>query len=460
MIRFFNVYYPVRTVILAAGELVLMGGSFVAAVVVLAGPGAFSVLSSAQGWYKILAVCGFCFLCFYYSDLYVPGSLNLGTDSLLRALSAVGFISILLGLISHLIPQVVLLPGVYVLGIVFLMLVLAGWRSLFGRIARLPFFCERVVILGKGKLAATLVREIRARDELGMSVVACVEAEGQPDRSDIPAELATALKELNGERGFDRIIVATSERRGSLPINELLEFRLRGVRVEEATGVLEKITGKIETERLNPSWMVFSDGFSLQHAHIVLKHILSVVLATSSLVFLLPLSVILAVLIKLDSPGPVFYRQRRVGWRGKEFFLYKFRTMRADAESETGPVWATKDDPRITRVGRWLRKLRLDEIPQCYNVLRGEMSFVGPRPERPEFVRQLASMVRFYSCRHAIRPGITGWAQIRYCYSASTEEACEKLKYDLFYIKNMSLLLDLLILFHTIKIVLLGRGSH
>lgn len=460
MIRLFNIYFPTRTVILAVGELVLIAGSFIAAVAVLAGPSTFSVLSSAQGLYKILAICGFCFLCFYYFDLYVPGSLNPGTGALLRMFSAVGLISILLGLISYLIPQLVVLPGVYLLGIVFLAIVLTGWRSLSSRIATMPYFHEKVVILGNGKLAAELIQEIGAREELGIKVVACIGADGQPAQSVVSGEVITVLNKLSKESGFGRIIVATSERRGTLPINRLLEFRLKGVRVEYATKVLEKITGKIETESLNPSWLVFGEGIALNGFHILTKHIVSVVFASLGLVLSLPLALILVALIKLDSPGPVFYRQRRVGWRGKVFYLYKFRTMRADAEAETGPVWAAERDARITRVGRWLRKLRLDEIPQFYNVLRGDMSLVGPRPERPEFVRELVSTIHFYKYRHAIRPGITGWAQIQFRYGSTADEAHIKLKYDLFYIKNMSPLLDLFIIFQTVKFVLLARGSR
>lgn len=460
MIRLFHTYHPLRTVVLATGELLLIVTAFVAAVAVLTGPDISLVLDSERGFYKILAVSGFCFLCFYYSDLYRTGSLNFRTESLLRLLSAVGLVSILLGVASYLIPHLVVRPGVLVLGVAFLIVFLVGWRSLLGWLGSLPRFREKVVILGNGKLAAALVKEINTRDELGMTVIACLDTDGQPARAKIREELATALNELRKERGVQRIIVASSERRRRLPIDALLNLRVKGVRVEDGTKFLEKIAGKIETESLAPSSLVFSDGFTLSDFHIVVKRILSVVFASFGLLLFLPLILILMVLIKLDSPGPVFYRQRRIGFGGKEFSVCKFRTMRVDAEVESGPVWASERDPRVTRLGRWLRKMRLDEIPQFYNILRGEMSFVGPRPERPEFVRQLAATIPFYNYRHVIRPGVTGWAQIRYQYGSSIDEAHEKLKYDLFYIKNISPLLDLFIVLQTVKIVLLGRGSR
>jgi sugar transferase (PEP-CTERM system associated) len=460
MIRLFNAYYPVRTVILAAGEVVLIAGSFIMAVRFLAGSDAYWVLDSGHGLYKILGVSGLCFLCFCYSDLYGPGFLNPRPEVLVRLLSAVGLVSILLGLLSYLIPQPIVLPGVLLLGIACLTLSLVGWRLLFGWLGSLSYLREKVVILGNGRLAATLLREINTRDELGMTVVASLDINGHAARPGTHDQLAAAQNELSKQHGFQRIIVATPERRGTLPTKELLELRLKGVQIDDATSVLEKITGKIETENLNPSWLVFGDGFAFRKLPIALKRILSFVFATLGLLLLLPLILILMVLIKLDSPGSIFYTQKRVGLGGRPFLLYKFRTMRADAEAETGPVWASERDLRVTRVGRWLRRLRLDEMPQFYNVLRGEMCVVGPRPERPEFVRQLTATIPFYRYRHAIRPGITGWAQVRYQYGSSADEAHEKLKYDLYYIKHVALLLDLFIVLQTVKIVLLGRGSR
>jgi exopolysaccharide biosynthesis polyprenyl glycosylphosphotransferase len=232
------------------------------------------------------------------------------------------------------------------------------------------------------------------------------------------------------------------------------------VHIEEATSWLEKITGKIEVEQLYPSWIIFAKGFRFSGTFRFVRRVLNFGVALIGLLVTLPLLPFIILAIKLDSPGPVLYKQKRVGRKGVHFYCFKFRTMRADAEADTGPTWALDDDPRITRVGRFLRSSRLDEIPQLWCVLKGDMQFVGPRPERPEFVEWLSNEIPFYGVRHVVRPGITGWAQVRYKYGNTLEDAKEKLQYDLFYIKNASIGLDLLIMFHTIKIVLLGRGAQ
>ncbi len=243
-------------------------------------------------------------------------------------------------------------------------------------------------------------------------------------------------------------------------MRELLMLRLSGIHVEDATNLLERISGKIEVDELNPSWLIFSEGFRLSTTFMLLRRLTSVVVSLACLLVVLPLLPLISLAIKLTSPGPVLYRQKRVGRNGVVFNCYKFRTMRADAEADTGPTWASDDDPRITPLGRYLRRTRLDELPQLWNVLRGDMAFVGPRPERPEFIEWLSRELPYYHLRSIVRPGITGWAQINYPYGASLEESKEKLCYDLYYIKNMSLAFDLYIIFQTVKIVLFGRGAR
>jgi sugar transferase (PEP-CTERM system associated) len=250
-----------------------------------------------------------------------------------------------------------------------------------------------------------------------------------------------------------------SDRRGSLPVQELLDLRLAGVKIDDATSWLEKISGSIEVENLYPSWLIFADGFRFTPGFLLARRVSSTIVAAVGLFMVLPLLPLIVLAIKLDSKGHVLYRQKRVGLGGREFFCYKFRTMRQDAEADTGATWATDDDPRITRVGKLLRSSRLDEIPQLWCVLKGDMAFVGPRPERPEFVEWLSREIPYYGVRHLVRPGITGWAQVRYKYGNTLEDAREKLQYDLFYIKNASIGLDFLIMFQTIKIVVLGRGA-
>jgi sugar transferase (PEP-CTERM system associated) len=264
---------------------------------------------------------------------------------------------------------------------------------------------------------------------------------------------------LRQQKSVDRIVVALSDRRGTVPSRELLDIRLSGVVVDEASTLLEKIAGKIEIDDLHPSAMIFSEGFKLNRTNLLLRRLTSFIASFVGLALCLPLIPLIALLVKLDSPGPVFFSQERIGRRGKTFKVHKFRTMRQDAEAG-GAKWATKNDPRITRVGMFLRKTRLDEIPQLWNVLKGDMGFVGPRPERPEFVQWLSEAIPYYNLRHIIRPGLTGWAQVRYQYGASLEETKQKLQYDLYYIKHMSVALDLFIVFETVKTVLLRRGSQ
>ena len=258
---------------------------------------------------------------------------------------------------------------------------------------------------------------------------------------------------------IDRIVVALDERRGKFPIDELLSCRLRGIKVDDGVAFTEYLAGKLSVESLHPSFLIFSDGFQSSSTSKILKRIIDISVSSLGLLAFSIVGLIIGIAIKLDSKGPIFYRQERVGEGTKIFGLLKFRSMRVNAE-ENGPQWAKVNDERVTRVGRVIRKLRLDEIPQMINVLKGQMSFVGPRPERPVFVKMLKREIPFYTQRHAVKPGITGWAQICCPYGASREEALEKLKYDLYYIKHMSLLLDLIIISETVKVVLFGKGAR
>jgi sugar transferase (PEP-CTERM system associated) len=272
--------------------------------------------------------------------------------------------------------------------------------------------------------------------------------------------LGDVVQGLLGRRAVDRVIVALPEGRGTLPVSELLQLRLTGAVIEEASSLLEKISGKIEVDSLRPSALIYADGFRLRPRYRIVRRALSFTVAFCALAVCAPLLPFIALAIKLSSPGPVLFSQTRVGRGGEPFTLYKFRSMRNDAEQVTGAVWAQKNDSRVTRVGQFLRRTRLDEIPQLWNVLRGDMNFVGPRPERPEFVCWLVDQIPYYNLRHIVRPGVTGWAQIRYRYGASVQDSKEKLEYDLYYIKHFSLALDLLIMFETIKTIILRRGAQ
>ena len=312
-------------------------------------------------------------------------------------------------------------------------------------------------MLGTGDRAKRLLNGLHQRSELGVEVVGWTgNIEGELTRETVAAHLVGLAR----GRGVHRVIVAMPDRRGTLPVEELLDLRLAGVKVEEATSWLEKISGRIEVDQLYPSWLIFADGFRFSSFFRLVRRVLNFSVALIGLVIALPLVPFIMLAVKLGSPGPVLYHQERVGRGGKSFYCHKFRTMREDAEADTGATWATDDDPRITRVGRFLRTSRLDEIPQLWCVLVGDMHFVGPRPERPEFVEWLQREIPYYGVRHTVRPGITGWAQVQYKYGNTLEDAREKLQYDLFYIKNASVGLDFWIVFQTIKIVLRGRGGQ
>jgi sugar transferase (PEP-CTERM system associated) len=257
-----------------------------------------------------------------------------------------------------------------------------------------------------------------------------------------------------------KVVVAITERRGEYPVKEMLALRVGGYQVVEWPGFFEKLSGRIPIDNLAPSFFIFNEGFRKSRILLSIRRILSAILAAVFLVLLIPVFLVICISIKLDSPGHVLYSQVRVGAHGKRIRIYKFRSMRSDAEKNGDAVWAVENDPRITKIGGFLRKTRLDELPQLFNVLIGELEFVGPRPERPEFVEKLQVMIPYYSLRHTVTPGLTGWAQVMFHYGSTIVESKEKLQYDLFYIKHMSLKLDLLILFHTIKIVLLGRGAR
>jgi sugar transferase (PEP-CTERM system associated) len=321
---------------------------------------------------------------------------------------------------------------------------------------------HRVLVLGVGP-AARVLPELQFSSTRPFTILGFLDdAADAADRVPVGYDLLGKAKDLLSlvdELQPDLVLVALGEMRRALPAEALFECRLRGINVEEWPTFYEKQTGKILVANLRPSWLIFSDGFVKTDTTRMVKRATDIALALAGLILSLPLMALVAIAVRLDSKGPVFFRQERVGENGRIFVLNKFRSMTIDAEC-AGAVWAAAQDPRVTRVGRWLRRIRLDELPQFWNVLVGDMSFVGPRPERPEFVGTLQHEIPFYMGRHSVKPGITGWAQVRYCYAASVEDSMEKLQYDLYYIKNLSPLLDLVILLSTLQVVLFARGSR
>jgi len=455
VIRLFNVYYSVRTILLMIGEAFVVWSSFLLGAMVATRDSNYTLVSYEYG-YRILVLTVFALVGSYWFDLYEPSPASAKGELYARLLFIPGLLALGLAAVAKVNKDLV--PGdATLMGLLILTVGLLAWRAGFGWLVQQPFMQERVYVIGAGERAERLVQGLRTQDELGIQVV------GWSGNSDGPItreSVASHLMEIVKAWHVHRVIVAMPDRRGTLPVEELLSLRLNGVRVEEATSWLERISGKIEVDQLYPSWLIFADGFRFSSVFMFMRRALSTLVSLLCLLVVLPVIPFVILAIKLDSPGPVLYRQKRVGLGGKTFYCFKFRTMRQDAEADTGPTWAGDNDPRITRMGKILRVSRLDEIPQLWCVFKGDMAFVGPRPERPEFVEWLAEDIPYYPVRHAVRPGITGWAQVRYKYGNTVEDAKEKLQYDLYYIKNASIGLDLMIMFQTVKIVVLGRGAQ
>jgi len=457
LIRLFNVYYPIRTLILLIGEALIIWTSFLLGTVYAFREDSYLVLNYEGGYIKILVVTILVLLCSHWFDLYDTVRLNTKGELYFRLLMVPGLLAFVLAGISYVRPQFLLGNGSSEIGLLILTIALFGWRLAYTWLVQLPILVEKVYVLGTGERAQRLVQGLRQNLEIGVEVASWTgKLEGAITRESVAAHLMDVVR----KQGVHRVIVAMPDRRGTIPMQELLDLRMHGVKIEEATSWLEKMSGKIEVENLYPSWLVFGEGFRRSSVVRIMRRGLSVAISLIGLIVALPLFPLIMLAIRLESKGAVFYTQTRVGMGGRVFKVMKFRTMRQDAEAENGPQWARNDDPRVTRIGRFLRASRLDEIPQLWTVLKGEMAFVGPRPERPEFVEWLSREIPYYGVRHLVRPGITGWAQVKYKYGSTVEDAREKLQYDLFYIKNVSIGLDLLIMFQTIKTVLLARGAQ
>ncbi len=409
---------------------------------------------------RVLLVIVVCQLCLYYRNLYEFRVLANRSELLIRVLQALGAASLILALLYLFVPSLIIARGVFVTSGLFVAAGVTSWRLSFEWISRRVAPRERLLLVGVSSASIALARELGERTERAIEVVGfvCPEADraGAPDANvigtieDIPAIVRA--------RGVDRVVVSLADARGKLPMDKLLEMKLDGVTFDHLASVYEQYTGRIAVENLRPSWLIFSEGFRKSRRLRAMKRGLDVLGSGLALLLLLPIMCVIALLVKATSPGPIIYGQRRVGLRGHVFKVRKFRSMREDAEAHTGAVWAGENDNRVTPIGRMLRRTHLDELPQFWNILIGDMSLVGPRPERPEFVKDLTQVIPFYRQRHIVRPGLTGWAQVCYAYGASVDDSMQKLQYDLFYIKHMSLGLDAYTLLRTVKRVIQGRG--
>jgi sugar transferase (PEP-CTERM system associated) len=454
-----------RQLVLMVTENILLVLACVAGARARFGSGATAALLSPGGTLSVGLIVITCQLCLYYQDLYDPRMFADPKDVAVRMLNSFGINALILAAIYGSFPDLNLDRGGFLPTLTLLAVVVVAWRAAFRWGTRAVKPDHRLLIVGTSQPAVRLARELfERREELGIEIVGFIDPDpariGTPvinpgvigAISDIPAIVRA--------RSVDRVVLGLADERGKLPMEQLLAMRVEGIVFEPLASVYEAFTGKIAVENLRPSWLIFSGGFRKSRFSMAVKRLLDIALAAGGLVLASPILAVSAMAIRLSSPGPVLFHQQRVGRHGRVFTLHKFRSMRVDAEAGTGAVWAAQEDPRATAVGRLLRRTRIDEIPQLWNVLVGEMSMVGPRPERPEFVSDLVRQIPFYDQRHVVKPGVTGWAQVRYSYGACVSDSIEKLHYDLYYIKNMSLAFDLFVVFETAKTVLLGRGSR
>jgi sugar transferase (PEP-CTERM system associated) len=463
VIRVLNAYFPRRTFFLGVSEAFLVALAFIVAIIARLGTtDAGLMLSYEQGFLKVAVVSVAFAICMYYFDLYDSAILSNRREVQSRLVQVVGTACLVLTGVYYIYPALELGRGIFFIGVLFVAVVLFLWRRLFLAVNSLPRLADRVLLLGDGSLAGQLSKEISHRPELALRIVGRMSEQKEDNGDTSGLDSVNGIENLSAyvrSHRVSRIIVATGDRNGKLPVGELLDLKSRGVIIQDASEVYEAITGKVPLESLRLGWLLFSPSFSDFRFVLIYKRVAAVLVSLIGLLLSLPLIPLVALAIKLSSKGPILYRQKRVGRQGIVFSCYKFRTMREDAEADVGATWASDNDPRITKIGSFLRRARLDEIPQLWNVLKGDMSLVGPRPERPEFVERFNQEIKYYNVRHTIRPGITGWAQVRYKYANTVEDSREKLRYDLFYVKNLSPGFDLLIFFYTIKTILLGRGA-
>ncbi|MDQ3652189.1 MAG: TIGR03013 family PEP-CTERM/XrtA system glycosyltransferase [Acidobacteriota bacterium] len=454
-----------RTLLLLSAEALLLFGGIIAAAHLRLGPSDARVeLIGDYGYYKAALATAFCLSAFYLYDLYDFVVMHDRRELVLRLVQALGLAWVALAVAFYVLPKLMLGRGVSLIALPLALGLMVGWRISIHWLLGHPNVGERILIVGSGDAAVEIAREVLERRDAGYRIVGFVdnrpELVGKSIINPGVIGLLSEMPQLVKRENVDRIVVAMGERRGTFPVDQLLDLSLSGdVAIEESTSFYERLTGRVNLDMLRPSWLIFSGRKRQARMSYVARAALHRGVALIGAVVSLPIALLTALLIKLESSGPVLYRQERVGKNGRPFTVLKFRSMQIDAEKD-GPVWASAEDDRVTRVGRVIRKIRVDEIPQFWNILKGEMNFVGPRPERPHFVAQLAAEVPFYEQRHLVAPGLTGWAQIKYPYGATVEDARQKLQYDLYYIKNMSLMLDAIIMFETVKTILFGRGGR
>ena len=446
MIRVFNHYISITVLVVLLGDIILTLLS-ISLVSILVHPGSAGEISSKL-IFGVIWVLSLAFL-FFQAGLYDTLTFDNAKQNIVRIVGSFLILSVIGWAAIVLIPQFHLEIQEAFLILILTFLGIVVWRFLF--VSRLPLFGwkQRTLILGTFQISKILEELNRFRHNIRIQGV--VDPQKLKDFDLVKYAL---------ENRIHSIVISLKDRRGTLPIQNILACKMHGINVMEWATFCEKNMNMIDIMNINPSHLVLGDGFQRNRMTIVIKGIIDRFLALCGLIAFMPFGIFISLMIKLESKGPIFYSQERIGQNGRSFQILKFRSMIADAEKGLPPQWASERDPRITRVGSFLRKTRLDEVPQLINILFGEMSFVGPRPERPFFVNELEKKIPFYSLRHVVKPGLSGWAQIRYRYGATLEDAIKKLEYDFYYIKNMSIFMDLMILLETIQVILFGKGSR
>jgi sugar transferase (PEP-CTERM system associated) len=426
--------------------------------------GGYIPVTSLSFLEEAIFVTVLCQLIFFVHDLYDARNRLSLSNVIIRILIAFAVSSILLALFYLAFPSFQLSKGLFLYIILISLVLITFWRVVYGWLMALINPTHRIIIYGTGSTARMIAQSVAKEGNFRYHVEGFANEYSEGHIKKIMGlKVYNAKEELFqviAEKKINKIVVAFNQRRGIFPVNNLLNCKLRGVQVLDLPDFYEQLTGKILIKDLRPSWLIFSAGFRQTLSYKVLKRLMDIFFSLIGLILFSPVMLLTAILIKLDSAGDALFKQERVGQYGKPFTLMKFRSMNSGAEEETGPVWAKENDSRITRVGKIIRKLRIDELPQLINVLKGEMSFVGPRPERPYFINKLQQRIPYYTQRLTVKPGVTGWAAVEFQYSSNVEGAVEKLQYDLYYIKNISLFLDLLIILKTIQVILTGRGSR
>jgi len=459
MIRLFRVSIPTSVLVLILVEFVLIYACLLAAAWYFLADELEIFLLYDRGIERLGIVVVTMMLTFYFQDGYNDFSVRQKLVLLQNCVFALGVSILIQAMVAYLFPGWIAPRWTLFFGGLLLCLIFPFWRLAYQRFFLSALGAQSVLFLGANSLAKDIAVRLSDRPELGMHSLGFVADE--PDLADLTVLGPVAeFGRIVHEKRPDFIIVGMTERRQKLPLEELLRLRFAGIRIEEAATAFQTVFSRVPIRGLRHSQLIFSSELGPLPRNLRIQTVYSTILAALGLILLAPLMLLVAIAVLVTSRGPVLFRQTRVGYGGKPFTIYKFRSMKINAEADTGAVWASRNDPRVTVIGGYLRRTRLDELPQLFNVLQREMSIVGPRPERPEFVKTLSELIPFYAHRHSVKPGITGWAQINYKYGESIEDAIVKLEYELYYIKNLSPGLDLYVMFHTLKAMLVSQSGH